>query len=81
MKKRLRLILIGPFFALMFVHVGVHTYVAMRFNPAFYGTGLWLKQEGKIAPVVRMVAEDGPAAALRANDEILMLKDNRYGTR
>src|SRR6266446_111708 len=82
MKRRLRLILMGLFFALMLVHLGVHIYVAMRFNPAAYGTGWWLKQEGKIAPVVRMVAEDGAAAALRPNDEILMLNgqpvEDRY---
>lgn len=50
MNSRLRLILMGLFFALMFVQVGVHTYVAMRFNPAFFGTGWWLKQE--FEPVV-----------------------------
>src|SRR2546426_7623943 len=72
MKRRLRLILMGLFFALMLVHVGVHTYVAMRHN-RFYGGGWLLKMEGKFAPIVRMVAEDGPASALRPKDEIITL--------
>jgi eukaryotic-like serine/threonine-protein kinase len=72
MKRRLRLILMGLFFALMLVHLGVHTYVAMRHN-RYYGAGWLLKLEGKVEPIVRMVAEDGPASALRPNDEVLTL--------
>ena len=51
MKKRLRLTLMGLFFALMLVHLGVHTYVAMRHN-RYYGAGWLLKLEGKVEPIV-----------------------------
>ena len=44
----------------------------LRFSRSF-GSGLVLKDEGRVESVVRLVNADGPAAALRPGDVIVTL--------
>ena len=71
-KRRRRLLLMGILFALLLVNIGVHTWAGLRFSRSF-GSGLVLKDEGRVEPVVRLVDADGPAAALRPDDLIVLL--------
>jgi PDZ domain len=71
MKKRLRLILMGLFLALMFAHVCVHTFVSARYLSVL--SAGWVQKWGQLEPIVQLVKEDGPAATLRRGDEIVML--------
>ncbi len=68
-KGRRWLVLTGFLFALLLVNIGVHTWAGLRFSRSF-GSGLVLKDEGRVESVVRLVNEDGPAAALRPDDVI-----------
>lgn len=71
-KSRRRLVLTGLLFALLLVNIGVHTWAGLRFSRSF-GSGLVLKDEGRVEAVVRLVNEGGPAAALQPGDEIVKL--------
>jgi eukaryotic-like serine/threonine-protein kinase len=71
MKKRLRLILMGLFLAVMFAHVCVHTFVSARYLSVL--SAGWVQKWGQLEPIVQLVKEDGPAATLRRGDEIVML--------
>ncbi len=71
-KGRRWLVLTGLLFTLLLVSIGVHTWAGLRFSRSF-GSGLVLKDEGRVESVVRLVNEDGPAAALRPDDVIVLL--------
>lgn len=71
-KGRLWLVMMILLFALLLVNIGVHTWAGLRFSRSF-GSGLVLKDEGRVESVVRLVNEDGPAAALRPDDVIVLL--------
>ena len=66
------LVLSGLLFALLLVNIGVHTWAGLKFSRSF-GSGLVQKDEGRVESVVRLVNEDGPAAALRPGDVIVLL--------
>src|SRR5262245_15420749 len=71
-KGRRRLVLTGLLFALLLVNIGVHTWAGLRFSRSI-GSGLIQKDEGRVKLVVRLVDADGPAAALRPDDLIVLL--------
>ncbi len=71
-KGRRWLTLMALLYALLLVNIGVHTWAGLRFSHSF-GSGLVLKDEGRVEAVVRLVNEDGPAAALRPGDVIVSL--------
>ncbi len=61
--------LTGGVLTLLLVNIGVHTWAGLRFSRSF-GSGLVLKDEGRVESVVRLVNPDGPAAALQPGDVI-----------
>lgn len=73
MTKRLKLICIGLFFAVMFVNVGANFYSHWAERIVYSQRG-WeaTRVDGK--PAIYTVDADGPAAVLRAGDEIVSLK-------
>src|SRR5262245_37146254 len=69
---RRRLVLTTLLLALALVNIGVHTWAGLRFSRSF-GSGLVLKHAGRAESVGRLVDADGPAAALRPDDLIVLL--------
>ena len=66
------MVLMGLLFALLLVNIGVHTWAGLKLSRSF-GSGLVQKDEGRVESVVRLVNPDGPAAALRPGDVIVLL--------
>ncbi|MGH9840352.1 MAG: SpoIIE family protein phosphatase [Blastocatellia bacterium] len=73
MRKRLKLILGSLFFALMLVNVGANFYSSWAERIAFSERG-WEATEVNGKPAIYTVNGEGPAAVLRAGDEIVSLK-------
>jgi hypothetical protein len=75
MKKRLRLILVGLFFALMFSYAGASAYISFTRGSLraseVRGWSFVSTEDGRV--VVSDVARTGPATQLRAGDEVLTL--------
>ncbi len=64
-------------YTLLLVNIGVHTWAGLRFSRSF-GSGVVLKDEGRLEAAVRLVNPDGPAAALRPGDEIVTLNSQPF---
>jgi len=67
MKKRVRLMLGGLFFAVMFVFAGANAYQTFQFRQSAPGWTM-MKRDGRV--IVEQVNQTGAATALRVGDEI-----------
>ena len=76
---RLRLILVGLFFALMFVYAGANAYLSFAPLSTSSDRGWYVSQRGDRV-LISSVRDDGPALALQVGDEIVALNGQRVKT-
>jgi len=77
MKKRVRLMLGGLFFAVMFVFAGANAYQTFQFRQSAPGWTM-MKRDGRV--IVEQVNQTGAATALRVGDEIISFNGRPLGS-